>query len=97
MYKKQQKYFLWNETLAEKIAFEEGIILTSKHWEIIYLLRILYKKFNAVPNVRMLIITLNKKYGISKVDSTYIFKLFPKGSIQQAAKIAGLPKTNICL
>ncbi|QJC28435.1 TusE/DsrC/DsvC family sulfur relay protein [Enterobacteriaceae endosymbiont of Plateumaris consimilis] len=97
MYKKKHKYFIWNEKFAEKIAFKEGIILTTKHWEIIYLLRILYKKFNTVPNLRMLVISLNKKYGFLKFDSTYIFNLFPKGPIKQASKIAGLPKTNICL
>ncbi|QJC29326.1 TusE/DsrC/DsvC family sulfur relay protein [Enterobacteriaceae endosymbiont of Plateumaris pusilla] len=97
MYNKKSQNFFWNKKLAEKIALKEGIILTLDHWEIIYLLRMLYKKFNTIPNVRMLILSLKKKHGNLKGNSTHIFNLFPKGPIQQASKIAGLPKSNICL
>ncbi|QJC28885.1 TusE/DsrC/DsvC family sulfur relay protein [Enterobacteriaceae endosymbiont of Plateumaris rustica] len=97
MYNKKYKHSIWNKKIAEKIAIKEGITLTSDHWKIIYLLRVLYKKFNIIPNVRILIISLKEKYGPSKGNSSYIFNLFPKGPIQQGSKIAGLPKTNICL
>ncbi|QJC29773.1 TusE/DsrC/DsvC family sulfur relay protein [Enterobacteriaceae endosymbiont of Plateumaris sericea] len=97
MYNQKSQNISWNKKLAENIACKEGIILTSDHWEIIYLLRMLYKKFNTIPNVRMLILILKKKYGNLKGNSTYIFNLFPKGPIKQASKIAGLPKSNICL
>jgi tRNA 2-thiouridine synthesizing protein E len=61
MYDQKSQNFSWNKKLAENIARKEGIILTSDHWEIIYLLRMLYKKFNTIPNVRMLILILKKK------------------------------------
>ncbi|QJC33112.1 TusE/DsrC/DsvC family sulfur relay protein [Enterobacteriaceae endosymbiont of Donacia clavipes] len=93
----KSKYDLWNKDLAIKIAFKEKIVLTSNHWKVIYTLRSLYLKFNIIPNLRILINVLKKKYTCTNWDSVVLFKLFPKGSIKQASNIAGLPQKNICL
>ncbi|QJC37148.1 TusE/DsrC/DsvC family sulfur relay protein [Enterobacteriaceae endosymbiont of Donacia thalassina] len=97
MYSYKKKYNLWNKKIAIKIAYSENIILTEKHWKVIYTLRFLYLEYNVYPNLRILINTLKKRYYNIYWDSIILFNLFPKGTIKQASNIAGLPKNNICL
>ncbi|VFP87937.1 TusE/DsrC/DsvC family sulfur relay protein [Candidatus Erwinia haradaeae] len=87
----------WTEDFAKKIAKEEGINLNLDHWEIIYLIRNFYLEFNISPTVHMLVKVIKKRYGEEKGNSRYLFRLFPKGPVKQATKIAGLPKPNKCL
>ncbi|CAL4322866.1 TusE/DsrC/DsvC family sulfur relay protein [Buchnera aphidicola] len=87
----------WNKNTAIKIAKKESIILTSEHWEIIYLLRECYKKFKIIPKNRVLLQLIKEKTMIKDINNRYLLKLFPKGIMKQANKIAGLPKSNICL
>jgi len=47
--------------------------------------------------MRMLIKSIQKEIGKSKMNSIYLFKLFPKGPAKQASKIAGIPKPVKCL
>lgn len=87
----------WNILIAIKIAKHESIKMTYKHWEIIYCIRSFYIKFKInVPN-RILLKIIKKKIGIKKSNNQYLLSLFPKGIIKQASKIAGLPKSKICL
>ncbi|QJC32711.1 TusE/DsrC/DsvC family sulfur relay protein [Enterobacteriaceae endosymbiont of Donacia semicuprea] len=95
--KVSSKHDSWNEDLAIQIAFKESIVLTSNHWKVIYTLRSLYLQFNIIPNLRILINVLRKKYTSINWNSIVFFELFPKGSIKQASNIAGLPQKNICL
>lgn len=87
----------WNIKIAQNIAKKESIILTSKHWEIIYFLRKLYKKYHIIPPNRMLLKLMKNFFAIEKCNNTYLLQLFPKGINKQANKIAGLPNSNICL
>ncbi|QCI21178.1 TusE/DsrC/DsvC family sulfur relay protein [Buchnera aphidicola (Hyperomyzus lactucae)] len=87
----------WNMILAEEIAKTENIKLNADHWQIIIFIRNFYFKFNMTPSMRMLITSMKKEMGISKSNSIYLFKLFPKGPAIQASKIAGIPKPVKCL
>ena len=87
----------WNVSTAMKIAQKENIILTIKHWEIIFIIREYYDKFKIIPPSRMLLKIMKEKIGIKNSNSQYLLSLFPKGISKQANKIAGLPKSNICL
>ncbi|CAL4043287.1 Sulfurtransferase TusE [Buchnera aphidicola (Takecallis arundicolens)] len=87
----------WNIKIAQNIAQQESIILTDQHWEIINFIRLCYNKFNIIPPNRMLLKLMQKKFEIEKCNNTYLLSLFPKGINKQANKIAGLPKSNICL
>ncbi|WP_343189367.1 TusE/DsrC/DsvC family sulfur relay protein [Buchnera aphidicola] len=91
-----KNYKDWNKKIAKKIAKKEGIKMTIKHWEIIYLIKKFYKKYNIVPSLRM-ILKIKKKKKNKKYNSIYLFKLFPKGPSKQGSKIAGLPKPTKCL
>ncbi|WP_343128095.1 TusE/DsrC/DsvC family sulfur relay protein [Buchnera aphidicola (Takecallis taiwana)] len=88
---------IWNTKIAQKIAQKESIILTDAHWEIIYFIRLCYKKFHVIPPNRMLLKLMTKKFDIKKCNNKYLLSLFPKGINKQANIIAGLPRSNICL
>lgn len=81
----------WREEMAPIIAKEEGIDeLTSRHLEVIHLMRAQYVKEGAGPSVR----ALGK---ISGIPIKELYQLFPKGPAKQAAKIAGIPKPLGCI
>lgn len=87
----------WTPILADKIAAQEDILLTPNHWEVISFLQEFYTDFGKVPAIRALLKALSMKYGPEKGQSIYLQQLFPKGPLQQACKIAGLPKPPRCL
>ncbi|WGS66306.1 TusE/DsrC/DsvC family sulfur relay protein [Enterobacteriaceae bacterium ET-AT1-13] len=87
----------WNEIIALFLAKNEGIFLTKKHWEIIYLIRKFYNVFNYSPSIKIIIKIIYYKYGNKKGNSIYIYKLFNKNPIYKIHKISGLPKLLKCL
>ncbi|CAL4043165.1 Sulfurtransferase TusE [Buchnera aphidicola (Phyllaphis fagi)] len=87
----------WNTLYALKIAHKECITMTEKHWEIIYLIRKIYLKYNINPTNRILLKIIQKKIGYNQGNNLYLLSLFPKGITKQANKIAGLPNNKICL
>lgn len=87
----------WNKEVAFILAKKENIILNKDHWEIIWFLRSFYIEFNISPSMRLLLKGISKKIDKKKANSIYLFKLFPKGPVYQATKIAGLPEANRCL
>ncbi|BBI01355.1 sulfurtransferase [Buchnera aphidicola (Nipponaphis monzeni)] len=85
----------WDLSIAKKNAKKELIIMTENHWEIVYFIRNFYSKFNQTPSMRIIAAAISKKYH-KKYTSIYFLKLFPKGPMQQASKIAGIPLSNSC-
>ena len=79
----------WSKEVASEIAKEEGIDLTSKHWEVIAWLQEQVKK--EVP----LSIRGIKKSGV--VDIKEFYALFPGGPLKKATRIAGVPKPKSCI
>lgn len=79
----------WNEAVAVDIAFEEGISLTDKHWEVLHYLRDQVR--NEVP------LTIRKigKSGVVSIKEFY--QLFPEGPLKKASRIAGIPKPVSCI
>lgn len=96
-YKYLNKSKKWNKEIALFLAKEEKIKMTHDHWLIILFLRDFYFKFKIYPSMKFLVKNIAKIIGIEKANSIYLFKLFPKGPLSQASKIAGLPKNNKCL
>lgn len=87
----------WNESVAETIARNEAIELTTAHWEIIYLVREFYKSFQISPSMRALVKRTEQVFGESKGKSVYLLQLFPASPAKLVSKIAGLPKPANCL
>lgn len=87
----------WSEAVAPLLAAEENITLTPAHWEVVYFVQEFYREFNTSPAVRLLVKSMEQKYGPEKGNSRYLYTLFPKGPAKQATKIAGLPKPVKCI
>ncbi len=79
----------WSKEVAEKIAAENEISLTDKHWEVVDFLQ---KKHN---NEEALSIRGIKKSGVINIKEFY--DLFPGGPLKISTKIAGIPKPKSCI
>lgn len=80
----------WSMEFLKQVADKDDVNVTMDHVDVVNGLRIYYKKYGIVPSLRGLSKVINKK-----IDSDYLYKLFPFG-IKQAAKFAGLPKPTGC-
>lgn len=87
----------WSPEVAEQIAAQEQLDLTSAHWEVISLLRQYYQEFDGSPAMRPLVKYCALKLGQDKGKSTYLMSLFPGSPAKLGSKIAGLPKPDNCL
>jgi tRNA 2-thiouridine synthesizing protein E len=87
----------WSSEIAQSIAVQENISLTQAHWEIIYLVRDFYHKFDLSPAMRPLVKYVANNLGAEKGKSIYLMQLFPPSPAKLVAKIAGLPKPANCL
>jgi tRNA 2-thiouridine synthesizing protein E len=92
-----QDISLWTRDLAELIAQDENIEMTSEHWEVVNFLRNYYEEYQIAPAVRILTKAIKKTLGPDKGNSKYLYELFPYGPAKQACKIAGLPKPTGCI
>lgn len=88
---------LWDENVANSIAQKEGIELTDAHFEVIYLLRDFYQKYEVAPANRPLVKLVKTQISEEKGNSIYLMTLFPESPAKIGAKIAGLPKPPNCL
>jgi tRNA 2-thiouridine synthesizing protein E len=87
----------WSENVASKIAQQENIMLTDKHWEMITLIREFHTSFEISPAMRPLVKFTAIKLGKEKGNSIYLMKLFPGSPAKLLSKIAGLPRPKNCL
>lgn len=87
----------WKEGIAEIMAKEDGLELTSEHWEIIKFLREYFIKFQIAPMIKILVKEIGKAMGPEKGNTKYLYELFPAGPAKQACRYAGLPKPTGCV
>ena len=80
----------WNKEVAAVIASEEGIELTDEHWKVLDYIIADYTEKQAIPGMRR----MNKVGGIPTKD---LYRLFPRGPIKKASRIAGYPKPASCV
>ena len=88
---------VWKEDVAQKMANDDGLTLTSEHWEIIKFLREYFMKFQIAPMIKILVKELGKAMGPEKGNTKYLYELFPAGPAKQACRFAGLPKPTGCV
>ncbi|AJA45225.1 TusE/DsrC/DsvC family sulfur relay protein [Frischella perrara] len=87
----------WSPELINIIAKSEGISLTDAHLEVVHFVREFYLEYKTSPAIRALVKAMEKKLGVEKGNSRYLYKLFPEGPAKQATKLAGLPKPVKCI
>ena len=80
----------WDQTIAHKLAEEEGIQLTEQHMEVVNFLREWFRRNGEADSATMLIKYVEGKFA-HQGGRQYLYKLFPAGPITQGCKIAGLP------
>ena len=79
----------WNKEVGTSLAAEQGIELTSKHWEVI---DYIHEKFK---NEEALSVRGIKKSGV--IDIKEFYSLFPGGPLKVSTLIAGIPKPKSCI
>ena len=82
----------WNMEIANAIARQEQIEMTTEHWLTVEFIRAYFYERHVVPENRTLLKFLKEKLGPEKGTRKYIHTLFPYGYGQQACKIAGMRK-----
>ena len=88
----------WTPEIAEVIAKESGINLSSNHWEIIDFLRLFYRDYEvSPPSNRLFVKAVKEQFGAEKGNSIYLMQLFPGTPAKTACRIAGLPRPTNCL
>ncbi|MGD6858605.1 MAG: TusE/DsrC/DsvC family sulfur relay protein [Enterobacteriaceae bacterium] len=90
-------FYKWNKSIAKVLANCEKIHLTKKHWFVIYFIRKFYLINKVPPSLRVIAKIMKKIYKKEFNGSIVLFKMFPMGPMNQATKIAGLPKLKLCL
>ncbi len=79
----------WSEDWAKKIATENNIPLTPKHWDVLHWLRKKHEEGVAL--------SIRKVGNSGLVDIKQFYGLFPGGPLKIASKIAGIPKPVSCI
>ena len=80
----------WSETVAERIAADEGIELGEDHWRAVKSLRNRYASGASHRHARELMSFLEELLAEGG-GRKYLYQLFPGGPVTQTCKIAGLP------
>jgi tRNA 2-thiouridine synthesizing protein E len=83
-------YDEWDEQLAEQLAANIGIDLTTEHWKAIRFLRDDYKTQGETA-------TLRRVSTVGGIPTKELFILFPTKPAKKMAYIAGLPKPHGCV
>ena len=87
----------WNPKIAKLIARSEGIVMEDLEWSVINSLRNFYAKTDIVPLSRAFVKLVREDVDSSIGNSADLMKIFGQSPAKTAAKIAGLPKSSICI
>lgn len=87
----------WSAEVAEALAAESGIKLSSEHWEVLEALRNFYAEFQLSPATRPLVKYIALKLGVEKGNSAHLNRLFNGTPAKLGARLAGLPKPTNCI
>lgn len=82
----------WSRALAPLLAHEDGLVLSTAHWQVIDFVRAWYADTESVPEARRVIQHLAAADGDKRAAKQALYDLFPHGYGQQACRIAGMRK-----
>lgn len=80
----------WSKEIANDLAAKEDITLSPAHWEVIEALRNHYQEYGPDANARSLLHCMEIEFA-DRGGKNYLYDLFPRGPVNQACHIAGLP------
>ena len=80
----------WTRQIGEATAREEGIHMTSVHWEVVDFVREYYLQHGKISAGRELADALDQAFA-AQGGRAYLLKQFPLGPVAQASRIAGVP------
>lgn len=81
----------WDEEVAETLAQQDKLTLTTCHWEALRYFREYYTEYQMNPSPRIVVRTVGEKLTAGKCSSKTLDELFPLGGCRQASRLAGLP------
>ena len=85
----------WSEDFTRAQAAEEGLTLTSEHWEIIRFQRNWYASHGRQASVRDMIKHFRKVWDKDRGSNRYLHEIFPRGGPRkQGNRLAGLLRTK---
>lgn len=88
----------WTPELANRLAEREGLVLDTRHHEVLNAARLFYARFQRSPATRPLQKFLAQELGPERATSLYLMQLFGGGTqARTIARLAGLPKPPNCL
>jgi len=82
----------WLRELIDAFAAEDELKVLLERREIIAHIRSYFEKKLSAPEARTLLKHLHTVWGKEKASRRYLYQLFPRGSAQQACKVAGMRK-----
>lgn len=90
----------WNEDVAQVLALQQAeqdrVTLTEDHWGLMEYFRDYYKANKVHPTMHKIVESLGKHHGKHfhehKEYEEFLYKLFPRGPVQELCRLAGLPK-----
>jgi TusE/DsrC/DsvC family sulfur relay protein len=86
----------WDESVARKLAAEEGVELDEAHWPVLRFMRDSWARNRIAPDVRHVVDFLAGELGFEKKGAkNHLYKLFPYGYVKQACKIAGMQRPRV--
>lgn len=92
-----QNHLDWTPEIAQAIAQQDGLTLTSDHLLILYAVQKFYQQFGYAPATRPLIKFLMKELG-NHINNAQLMQDFHTGLVARTlARLAGLPKPPNCL
>lgn len=86
----------WNKTVAEQLALDDGICLSTEHWQLINAVQSIYHQTGDTPPMRLLIKLLRERVN-PRIDSLFLYRLYPENPVRFASRHAGLPKPKHCM
>ncbi len=86
----------WDESVASKLAAEEGIQLNDAYRSVLRFMRDAWTTNHIAPDVRHVVDFLTSEHGSDKKTAKQqLFKMFPYGYVKQACKIAGMQRPRV--
>jgi len=85
----------WSPAFARALARQEGLELTSEHWQVIHYLRDYEFEHGVQAQVRVMIKHFTQLWGPERGSNHHLHDMFPRGGPQkQGNRLAGLLRTK---